>query len=91
MEIVANQYCKSYDFECAGSPSVCDDPSISKARPQVVPGSVHNKDKRTTRSAIDEDDWQIRQPIIEKLYINEDIQLKEVIEIMEKRFNFRAS
>ena len=36
------------------------------------------------------EDWEIHRPIIEQLYITEDVRLKDVRIIMEERFDFVA-
>ena len=36
------------------------------------------------------EDWEIHRPIIEQLYIMEDVRLKDVRVIMEERFDFVA-
>jgi len=36
-------------------------------------------------------DWEPQKPTIKRLYMDEDRKLKDVAEIMEKDFNFRAT
>ncbi len=45
----------------------------------------------TTRAKITADDWEDHRPFIEELYLVENVKLRDVMQIMENKFNFAAT
>jgi hypothetical protein len=45
----------------------------------------------TTRAKITADDWEDHRPFIEELYLVENVKLRDVMQIMENKFNFVAT
>lgn len=62
-----------------------DDSSSSPAR---MPASTKRGHRKTTHSA---DAWEAHKAEIARLYLDENKRLKDVMEIMESQWGFRAS
>jgi Clr5 domain len=66
-------------FQCLDTP-----PPLQKRAPNCP-------EELETRAKPDEDDWEIHKPFIEQLYIEENLKLRDVMQILEIKFDFKAT
>lgn len=71
--------------------SSSESPSLKRKASSVESDDLSATQSRKTRKRIPSDQWEAKRPVITKLYQIEKKSLKEVMDIMEKEYNFTAT